>query len=337
MMSASAAPAVSNEERRLQKAILWRERISENGVWVALAVLILFNLIATNNFWSLQTVQTNLGQMATVGICAVGMTLIMATGGIDLSVGSLMAVAGAAAGLVVVGDPELLSNPAVGLVVILLTAMITAAVFGFLNGFLVGRLNIQPIVATLVVMIVGRGIAQMVTSGRLYNVENPALLWLGRGTVLGLPVMAWVFIVVVALFAWVARATVFGRRVFAVGGNEAAAELAGVPVTRIKYSVYVIAAMLAGLAAMLSVGVNGTVDTANLGLGIEFAVISAVVVGGTPLTGGRPRILGTVAGVALLQLLAYSLASHNVAKEVSSLIQAAVIIAAVATQLRRRG
>ncbi|NEC93645.1 ABC transporter permease, partial [Streptomyces sp. SID12501] len=129
--------------------------------------------------------------------------------------------------------------------------------------------------------------------------------------------------VVVVVASWVARRTVLGRRIVAVGGNETAAALAGIPVRRTITTVYVVAAALAGLAALLSVGVNGTVDTANLGLGYEFTVISAVVVGGTALTGGRPRIWGSVAGVALLQLLGFTLASHDVAKEVASLVQAA--------------
>lgn len=336
MTTTLTAPPTSAEDARLQTWIRWRERLATNGVWVALLGLALFNVVATRGFVSFQTLQTNLGQMATVGICAVGLTLVMATGGIDLSVGALMSVAGAAAGVLILADPGVLDVPVLGLALILLTGALAAALFGAVNGLLVGRLGIQPIVATLVVMITGRGVAQMVTSGRLYTVENDAVIWLGRGTLLGLPVMAWVMLVVVLAFSWVSRRTVFGRRVVAVGGNQTAAALAGIPVRRTLYAVYVIAAVLAGVAALLSVGVNGTVDTANLGLGYEFTVISAVVVGGTSLTGGRPRIWGSIAGVALLQLLSFTLASHNVPKEVSSLVQAAVIVVAVTTQLRRR-
>lgn len=339
-MTTTTAPARTpvppTEDLRRQARLRWRDRVATNGVWVALAALVLFNAAVTRDFLSVQTVQTNLGQMATVGICAVGLTLVMATGGIDLSVGSLMAVSGASAGVLILADPAVLSVPVLGLALVLATGMVAAAALGAVNGFLVGSLKIQPIVATLVVMITGRGLAQMVTSGRLYTVENDAVLRLGRGSLLGLPIMAWVMLAVVLVFSWVCGRTVFGRQVVAVGGNEPAARLAGVPAARVKYGVYIIAAALAGLAALCSVGVNGTVDTANLGLGYEFTVISAVVVGGTPLTGGRPRIWGSVGGVALLQLLSFTLASHNVPKEVSSLVQAAVIIAAVTTQLRRR-
>ncbi|WP_046529215.1 ABC transporter permease [Cellulomonas sp. FA1] len=335
-MATTLASQASVDNLRRQSWIRRRDLLATNGVWVALIGLVLFNVVATRGFVSVQTLQTNLGQMATVGICAVGLTLVMATGGIDLSVGSLMAVAGASAGVLVLAAPAVLDVPVLGLVLVVLTGMAAAAVLGAVNGYLVGHLRIQPIVATLVVMITARGIAQMVTSGRLYTVENDSVVWLGRGSILGLPVMAWVMLVVVVVASWVARRTVLGRRIVAVGGNETAAALAGIPVRRTITTVYVVAAALAGLAALLSVGVNGTVDTANLGLGYEFTVISAVVVGGTALTGGRPRIWGSIAGVALLQLLGFTLASHDVAKEVASLVQAAVIVAAVTTQLRRR-
>jgi len=208
--------------------------------------------------------------------------------------------------------------------------------FGLVNGFLVATLRIQPIVATLVVLITGRGIAQLATSGRLFTVESREILWLGRGTLLGISVQAWLMLAVLVVMVWIARSTVLGRYIVAVGGNERAARLAGVPVSAVKYTVYGIGGLLAGLAGLLSIGINGTVDTANLGLGWEFLVISAVVVGGTSLTGGRPRLGGTLGGVALLQLLAFTLASHNIPRETANLIQAAVIIMAVAFQIRAR-
>jgi ribose/xylose/arabinose/galactoside ABC-type transport system permease subunit len=311
------------------------DRLPAAGVWLALAALVAFNLVATDNFFAQQTVTTNLSQMASIVIAGVGMTYIMATGGIDLSVGSLMSLAGATAGLLLLSGVSLFTGGLIGVLLILVAAMLAAAAFGLVNGLLVGRLGIQPIVATLVLLIAGRGIAQLVTNGRLFPITNPDLLWLGRGTVLGFSSQAWIMLFVVAAAVWVARATVFGRQVVAVGGNERAAGLAGVPVRRIKYAVYTIGGLLAGLAGLINASVNGTIDTANLGLGYEFAVISAVVVGGTPLTGGRPKLLGTVGGAALIQLLTFTLASHNFPRETANLIQAAVIIAAVALQRRR--
>lgn len=309
--------------------------LADWGVWVALIALIIFNLVATPRFATWQTLQTNLTQMSVIAVLAIGMTLVVATAGIDLSVGSLMALAGAGAGVLLLTGAPVLSIPGIGLLLVIAAAIVVAGAFGFVNGFLIGRLGIQPIIATLVIFIAGRGIAQLVTSGRLFSVDNEQVLWFGRGSLLGVPVQIWVMVAVIAVAAVVVRMTTFGRYVVAVGGNVRAARGAGVPVRPVIYAVYVIIGCLAGVAAVMSIGVNGTVDTANLGLGLEFTVISAVVIGGTPLTGGYPRLAGTVGGVALLQLLGFTLASHDIPKEVATLIQAAVIIIAVALQLRR--
>ena len=335
-MSVLASPA--KETTNSSQLVSWVRHggVQQSGVWVALIALILFNIAATPRFLTMQTVQTNLTQMAAVAIVAFGMTLIIATGGLDLSVGSLMALSGAGAGLLLLSGLPWVTASTLGVVAIVLTAVAVSTVFGLVNGFLVARLRIQPIVATLVVLITGRGIAQLATSGRLFTVETPELLWLGRGMFLGISVQAWLMVVVLAVMLWITRSTVLGRYITAVGGNERAAALAGVPVAKVKYAVYGIGGLLAGVAGLLSIGINGTVDTANLGLGWEFLVISAVVVGGTALTGGRPRLGGTLGGVALLQLLVFTLASHNIPRETANLIQAAVIIVAVAFQLRGR-
>lgn len=327
---------VSHQDRSTLGSWIRYGGLQSIGVWIALLALAVFNIAATDRFVSLQTLQTNLTQMSGIAIVAVGMTLIVATGGIDLSVGSLVSLAGAGAGVVLLTGAPVLDVPVLGILVVLAVAMGVGAVFGFVNGLLVGRLGIQPIIATLVVLIAGRGIAQLTTSGRLFTVDNSQVLWLGRGSVSGISMQAWIMIAVVVLAVWIMRTSTFARYVVAVGGNEAAATKAGVPVARVKYAVYTIGGLLAGLAAVLSIGTNGTVDTANLGLGWEFTVISAVVVGGTALTGGYPRIWGTLGGVALLQLLGFTLASHNIPKEVSTLVQAAVIVVAVALQLRTR-
>lgn len=321
-------------ESDVQKKLMRRKWIAANGVWIALLVLILFNIITTKQFLTIQTLQTNLSQMATVGVCAVGMTFIMATGGIDLSVGSQMAIAGATAGIIILNAPKF--NGIGAVIVIAICAAVASALCGVVNGVLVGTLKIQPIVATLGMMITLRGVAQFITNGRLFTVENPEILSLGRGSFLGISIMTWVMLIVVVIAIVIAKCTVFGREVVAVGGNEEAARIAGVPTTAVKYSVYIFAAVLASLAALMSVGVNGTVDTANIGSGYEFTVVAAVVIGGTSLTGGRPKIIGSIGGVALLQLLTFTLAAHNIPKDWSQIVQAIVIIFAVTVQLKKR-
>ncbi len=310
--------------------------IQTNGVWFALIGLIIFNMIFTRNFISVRVLQVNLTQMSAIAIAAIGMTLIIAVKGIDLSVGALMALAGAASGYLLVLENPFFQISAAGTLIIVLLGVLVAGVFGFINGYLIGRINLQPIIATLVMMISGRGIAQLATSGRLFTVSNTGILWLGRGTFLGISIQAWLMIIVFILAVFVTGKTILGRYVIAVGGNEEAARLAGINILKVKCIVYTIGGLLAGLAGILIVGINGTVDTANIGLGWEFTVISAVVVGGTQLSGGRPRIVGTIGGVALIQLLAFSLASHNVSKEITNIVQAGVIILAVALQSQRK-
>lgn len=330
-----SAPTMSERPTRAGLRVLsGAGDLQRSGVWIACLVLVVYNVATTSRFLSMQTLQTNLTQMAAVAIAAFGMTLVIATGGIDLSVGSLMALAGASGGLLLLSGPEWIGSTIGGTLLVLVVGILVATAFGLVNGFLVAKLRIQPIVATLVVLIAGRGIAQLTTSGRLFEVKSPTMLWLGRGEIFGIAVQAWIMVVIFLVLTWVCRSTVFGRQLVAVGGNERAAALAGVRAPRVKYVVYGLSGTLAGVAGLLSAGINGTVDTANLGLGWEFTTISAVVVGGTALTGGRPRLVGTLGGVVLLQLLAFTLASHDIPKEVAQLVQAAVIVVAVTMQTR---
>jgi len=139
----------------------------------------------------------------------------------------------------------------------------------------------------------------------------------------------------VAVAAWAMRATAFGRYVLAVGGNEAAARLAGVPVNRVKLAVYTISGALAGVAGLIFIAINSSSDTSRVGLDMELAAIAAVAVGGTPLTGGRANVVGTFLGALILQLLTYTLLRHNVPREVALIVQAAIIVAAVMFQRER--
>ncbi|MEH1017167.1 ABC transporter permease [Micromonospora sp. CPCC 206060] len=331
-MQPAGAPPTAGPDRRHPTRTIGHQ----HGVWIALALLVLANVVLTDDFLTLSTLQVNLTQMATIVIAAMGMTMIMATGGIDLSVGSLMAIAGAASGYLLLSDTTVFGGGWSGVLLIVAVGMLAAALFGSFNGFLVAHLRIQAIVATLVLLIAGRGIARLMTNGRLFTFDNPELLLLGRGQIAGLPIQALIMVAVVVVTLVLVRLTTFGRYVIATGGNERSAHLAGVPVRRVKYLVYTIGGALAGLAGLLSVAVNGTVDAANLGLGIEFPVIAAVAIGGTRLTGGNARVLGTLGGAALMQLLAYTLIRHDIPKEVANLVQAAVIVAAVAMQRRKR-
>lgn len=311
-----------------------RGAIGRSGAAIALVLLLLFNAVFTRDFLTLQTFNVNLSQVAQVGIVAMGMALVIATAGIDLSVGATAAFAGTMAAVLLTQTSGPLANPALAHVAAVTVPLLAAAVFGAVNGTLVTRYRIQPIVATLVLFIAGRGVAQLLTESNLRTFSNGGLDWL-RANVLGVPIQGLLMLAVVAATAWVMRHTLFSRWLLATGGNERAARLAGIPVGRVKMSVYVICAVLAGVAGIMNVAIISAADPARIGQNIELDAIAAVAVGGTPLAGGGANILGTLLGAVLIQLLEYTLLAHGVADEYALLVKAGIILLAV--YLQRRG
>jgi simple sugar transport system permease protein/ribose transport system permease protein len=306
------------------------------GPLAALVALFLFNALFTDGFLSMQSLRVNITQVATIIIVATGMTLVIATGGIDLSVGSLMAISGAIAPLIFMSDNGPLSMyGALTNVFAFVAAIVAAGLFGLFNGILVAGFRIQPIIATLVLFIAGRGIAQVITNGSIQTFRNPDFQYIGLGRPLGIPFQAFIVVTVVALAAWVVRSTTFGRYLLATGGNEAAARLAGVPVARVKVAVYVVSGLLAGLAGLIVISINSSSDANLVGMDMELNAIAAVAVGGTPLTGGRANIVGTAIGALILQLIRTTLLSHNIEDAVARIVTAAAIIFAVLVQRGR--
>jgi len=295
--------------------------LSRYGTLVAFLLLIAFNVAVTPNFLSWQTLNVNLTQVATIVIVAVGMTLVIATGGIDLSVGSLMAIAGALAPMIFLGSIVPIPSPALAVALAFVLPVIVAALFGWFNGMLITRYAIQPIVATLVLFIAGRGIAQVMTNGNLQVFKNEAFQFIAMGRIAGVPVQVIIMAIVVAGAAFLIRRTALGRQVIAVGGNEKAARLSGIPATRVKRLVYVASGALAG-------------DANLVGLGMELDAIAAVAVGGTLLTGGRANILGTLLGACVIQLVRYTLLANGVPDAAALIVKAGLIVAAVFIQQR---
>ncbi len=304
------------------------------GSLAALVALLAFNLVFTPNFATLQTLNVNLTQVATIVIVAVGMTLVIATGGIDLSVGSLMAISGALAPMLFLNPP--FSSPALGVGLAFLLPVLAAGAFGLFNGTLITRFGIQPIIATLVLFIAGRGIAQVMTNGNLQSFRNEAFQAIGLGRPLGLPVQVILMVLIVILFTWIVRATVFGRYLLSVGGNEAAARLAGVPVAQVKLAVYAISGLLSGVAGLVVIAINSSSDANQVGLNMELDAIAAVAVGGTPLGGGRANIVGTLLGALIIQLIRYTLLAKGVPDAAALVVKAAIIVAAVYIQRTTR-
>ncbi len=301
--------------------------VLRNGALVALRLLLVFNALFTRDFLTLQTLNVNLSQVAQVVVVAMGMALVVATGGIDLSVGATAAFAGTLAAVLLTQADGPLAQPGLALAAALVLPLVAGAGFGAINGTLIARFRIQPIVATLVLFIAGRGFAEMLTESNLRTFSG-SLGWL-RANLLGVPVQGFLMLAVVAVTVWVMRHTVFSRWVLAVGGNERAARLAGIPAGRVKLLVYVICGMLAGVAGVMNVAMISAADPARIGQNIELDAIAAVAVGGTRLTGGRANIVGTLIGAVLIQLLHYTLLAHGVADEWSLLVKAGIILLAV--------
>jgi galactofuranose transport system permease protein len=302
---------------------------------VALAALAAFNFAVTPNFASWQTLNVNLTQVATIVIVSVGMTLVIATGGIDLSVGSLMAISGALAPLIFL-SPFGRQYTELGVGVAFVVPVLVAGILGAFNGWFITRFRVQPIVGTLVLFIAGRGIGQVMTNGNLQVFKNPYFQFIGLGRLFGIPFQVVIMAVLVAAAAWMLRRTILGRQILAVGGNERAARLAGVPVARVKRWVYTISGLCAGVAGLVVVSINSSSDANLVGLGMELDAIAAVAVGGTPFTGGQATVVGSMLGALLIQLLRYTLLANGVPDAAALVVKGLIIAAAVWSQQRSK-
>ena len=311
-------------------------QLARYGTAGALLLLVLVNLAITPNFATLQTLNVNLTQVCTIVIVGVGMTLVIATGGIDLSVGSLMAIAGTLAPLIFTGVLFPVT-PALGVALAFVLPVLVAGLFGLFNGWLITRFNVQPIIATLILFIAGRGIAQVATNGNLQVFTQPDFQFIALGRIAGIPFQVYLMAIIVAAAAWALRRTLTGRQVLALGGNERAARLAGVPVVRVKRLVYVVSGLCSGVAGLIVVAINSSADANLVGLGMELDAIAAVAVGGTPFVGGRASIIGTLLGAMIIQLVRYTLLANGVPDAAALVVKAGIIVAAVALQRRAQG
>lgn len=303
-------------------------------VWPVLGLLALLvvNVVATPTFFELRMQDGHLyGNLidilrngAPIILVALGMTLVIATRGIDLSVGAVAAIAGAVACVYIAGS----SDPgSVGTAIVACSLALAAClVLGLWNGFLVAVLGIQPIIATLVLMTAGRGLAMLVTDGQITTVNNDAFAGIGVGFVATLPVAILVALAVFALTGLVTRRSALGMLIEAVGINPEASRLAGVRSRTIVWTVYVFAAVCAGVAGLMIAGNTSAADANNAGLWIELDAILAVVIGGTSLAGGRFSLTGTLVGGLFIQTLAATIPNIGIPSTTNYLFKAVVVI-----------
>jgi ribose transport system permease protein len=335
-MAAAKPIEPSRESKTTTTGSRWRRLFQsrEFGVFVALVVLTILMGFLSPYFWKTENVFNVLRGMSTIGIMAIGQTMIIVTGGIDLSVGSMLAASAMlAARLVFTGVPVWIS---------VLVGLGFGTVLGLTNGLVVTRLRVSPFIATLGMLSIARGLTYLFASGLEGTVasnvpmRDEMVSFLGKGYIGPVPVPVIEMAVLVIIFSLFLRYTVLGRQIYAVGSNEQAARLSGVPVNLVKVFVYTVTGTLAALSGIITAGLLATAAT-NAGVGSELDVIAAVVIGGASLAGGEGTIIGSIIGAAIMAVLrnAFVLLKFPIYMQTIT-IGAVIILAVAADQLRRR-
>ena len=297
-----------------------------------LLIFVVLSVMETDKFLSMENLMNVLRRSSVNAIIAVGMTAIIISGGIDLSVGSMLAVAGMAGAWTMqqVGG-EGLTSPAMWLGT--LVGAVAGTICGGLNGWLITKLRLPPFIVTLGTMSAFRGIAYVVNDGQPYNVAGYS--YLGSGQFLGVPVSVLAAVVIVMLAAWVLRYTPLGRYTYAIGSNREASFHAGVNVERNLTIIYTLCGLLVGLAAMVQTSRTVSAQP-TAGITLELDIIAAVVIGGASLNGGRGTITGTIIGTLLIGFLRNGCTLLGISTNVQLIVIGAIIVAAVAVDQMAR-
>ncbi|CAK7260296.1 MULTISPECIES: ABC transporter permease [unclassified Shinella] len=301
----------------------------------ALAVILLMVSIAFPGFFRLEMQNGRLygslidilNRGAPVALLAIGMTVVIATKGIDLSVGAVMAICGAVAAACITAG--------YGLALTLLVTIGTGLLCGLWNGFLVAVLDIQPIIATLVLMVAGRGIAQLITEGAILTFNDAGLIFLGSGSLFGLPMPVVIWLVFGLAVALIVRRTALGMLIEALGVNRRASMLSGVSTGVLLIAAYVLSGLCAALAGIIAAADIRGADANNAGLWLELDAILAVVVGGTSLLGGRFSIAASLLGALIIQSINTGILLSGFPPEFNLIIKAAIIVLILVIQSPR--
>ena len=290
---------------------------------------IIFNSIFTNNFFAAGTLNNIITQICPTILCGMGMTLVISTGGIDISVGSVMALAG------VMTAKNMTS---VGIIPALILACAAAVVVGCINGFCVGKLRLQAMVITLGMQLAVRGAAQVLCGGRdiyfnrLGKVGEELALW-GSYKIGGVVPIQLVPIIISVIFVWIlADKTVLGRQIQAVGDSIKSSSLAGINAARTLMIVYGLSAFLAAFAGLFQAARVTVAAGSSLGQLAELDAIAAVVIGGTPMSGGKAHVFGTIIGALIMQMITLTCVMNNIPDEYAQVLKAVIIVFAVFIQ-----
>lgn len=301
----------------------WREWLFSHEMLLLLILIVSLLLLSTQTDRFLTTDNLlNQGRlMAEVGLVALPMTFIIITGGIDLSVGSIMGLCAIILGVVW----KKLGLPLEFAIVI---AMLTGALAGWVNGWFITRVKVPPLIMTLATLALYRGLAEGISQARSVRGYPEWFYRMGQGEVFGIPTQLWLLVVAIVAAAIVLMRTTFGRSLYAIGHNETGARFSGIPVDRYKLSIYTFSGFMAGIAGYIFVSRVSTTRS-DMGTGLELDVIAAVVLGGTSIFGGVGTIIGTVLGVVLIQLLKNGLALTGVKGDATIIVIGTVLILSI--------
>ncbi|WP_201798556.1 ABC transporter permease subunit [Brachyspira catarrhinii] len=302
--------------------------LQDYGSFIALIFLVVVISIISPDFRTVNNFLSLLRQSAINGLIAFGMTCIILTGGIDLSVGSVLALTSIiCAHTIKIGLPAPLS---------MLIALIFGIILGTISGLMVTKSRLQPFIATLITMTGYRGLTMILSGGRPISRlgDNFLLNQIGKGSLIGIPIPVWILIIFFAIFLFVLKKTVLGRQIYATGSNSKAAELAGINTNNIKLIVYAVSGFMASLSGLILVSRLGSAQP-TLGSGYELDAIAAVALGGTSMTGGRGKITGTLIGILIIAVLNNGLNIIGVSSYYQDVVKALVIFLAVISDRNR--
>jgi len=304
---------------------------------ILLAFVALLSVMTKGTFLQVENLNNVVVQSAPIGIIALGMMLAIITKGIDLSVGATVALAAVvASSLAQISNGIGAMYPGLVLPVIVpvLVGLVVGAMVGFVNGFLVAKFHIAPFIATLGMMTAARGLALIYTDGRPVSRLAPGFNYLGQGSLLSIPVPIWLFAICAAITYVILRRTRFGRHVYAIGGNEQAARVSGINISRVQIGIYTLIGLLAGLAGIILAGRIGS-GNPQLGTGIELDAITAAVIGGTSFNGGVGTVWGTIVGALILGIINNGLDLMNVSPFMQMVVKGVIIVLAIIMDERK--
>jgi len=310
-MNQTAVPSV-DAAYGVPRPSAWQVMLSHQAFWVTIAVFLiplvmtlLDNTVWANGFtrafWKDENFFNITRNFAFIAIMALGQVAVMITGGIDLAVGSTLAVCGIVLGILMENDFSFWTAA--------LAALVSGVLIGLVNGYLIAYLRLSPFVVTLGMLSIGRSLALAISDNKFFHkfgYDHDTLIWVGGGKTFGVANPVLILLVLALIMGFVFRYTRFGRHLYAIGGNEHAARLTGVPVDRLKVAAYVLSSLMTAIAAVLMVGWLGSV-TNGIGIGYELRVIASTVIGGVNLAGGEGGAYAAVIGAALIEIIRNSL------------------------------